>query len=279
MFLWHQHGFPVTNWSPLTLGLGDTRRLLKPASPSHQVHTPLLPVVLGLCPSPPCIACPLSVYAARATCPELFWALRVQQRTKQPKTPVLSKHPPLPREEANKYRIMTGSEEGSPKDRGGNEDQKGRWEGGGGARGAISTRWSRRTARRVLEGSRLACFARPSMSIPLPPPPPLPQDERPRPSTPGSPETTSVPETSTHSIVIHRITVLRSRKKKKSGAQGENSRSAQDPRRGPASDTSPCFAHVPQSPAFTAALRASWEGQGDHGTPNSGRCISGKFAV
>lgn len=121
MFLWHQHGFPVTNWSPLTLGLGDTRRLLKPASPSHRVHTPLLPVVLGLCPSPPCIACPLSVYAARATCPELFWALRVQQRTKQPKTPVLSKHPPLPREEANKYRIMTGSEEGSPKDRGGNE--------------------------------------------------------------------------------------------------------------------------------------------------------------
>lgn len=125
MFLWHQHGFPVTNWSPLTLGLGDTRRLLKPASPSHRVHTPLLPVVLGLCPSPPRIACPLSVYAARATCPELFWALRVQQRTKQPKTPVLSKHPPLPREEANKYRIMTGSEEGSPKDRGGNEDQKG----------------------------------------------------------------------------------------------------------------------------------------------------------
>lgn len=219
MFLWHQHGFPVTNWSPLTLGLGDTRRLLKPASPSHRVHTPLLPVVLGLCPSPPRIACPLSVYAARATCPELFWALRVQQRTKQPKTPVLSKHPPLPREEANKYRIMTGSEEGSPKDRGGNEDQKGRWEGGGGARGAISTRWSRRTARRVLEGSRLACFARPSMSIPPPPPPP--QDERPRPSTPGSPETTSVPETSTHSIVIHRITVLRSRKKKKVVLKGK----------------------------------------------------------
>lgn len=118
-------------------------------------------------------------------CPELFWALRIQQRTKRPKIPVLLKHPSLPLKGPDTHQITTASEEGPPRTKEKMRTKKACERVGESLAGSFQQGGhGGHPEGRLMTTCRASLV---SVNTPhSPASPPAPQDERPQPSTIGS---------------------------------------------------------------------------------------------